>query len=73
MAHGMIEALMAKAPPPDEMEGGPEDNPKEEAAEDEDGKSAAGRSAFNDFMRAIGQKPSDGAYEAFMDAVRYCK
>lgn len=73
MARGMIEALMAKAPPPEEMdegESGP-DNQTEEA--DEDGKSAAGRSAFNDFMRAIGQKGSDGAYEAFMDAVRYCK
>jgi hypothetical protein len=61
-----IDALVVAPDEKDDGESGQDDNP------DEEGKEAAGRSAFNDFMKAIGSKGSDEAYSAFMDAVKYC-
>lgn len=69
MSYGKM--LARKAPPPDAMDalGGDDDNDTEP---DEDGDDAAAASAFDDFAKAAGFKPSPAAYSALKELIRYC-
>jgi len=66
-----IKEMVSKAPAPDEMEGGPDDNASEE--QDEDGDMAAQRSAMQDYISAIKKGDADAALSGFKELVNYCK
>jgi hypothetical protein len=59
--------LVKKAPPPVETEMEPSE------PVDEDADSAAFTSAADEFITAMGGKPTPAARAALKDAIRYCK
>jgi predicted transcriptional regulator len=64
-----IKDMVSKAPAPDEMEGA--DDAAEE--QDEDGDTAAQRSAMQDYIAAIKKGDADAALSGFKELVSYCK
>jgi len=66
--------LARKAPPPDAMEalGAEPDEDEAGGPDDEDADDAAEMSAWQDFAKAAGIKPSPAAYDALKELIRIC-
>lgn len=73
MASMMVKDMVRRAPPPAALSKGDDEYGGESESEDEDAGEAVAMSAYEDFARLAGFKPSPETFAAFAEAVRAVK